>query len=113
MTFEREELLAVIAIDSNGLIGGFRLQPPKDVRSLWKHPGYTDPSIFGEEDVTLVANEVEVGASVTLPKDGKPIAGVVFLGGSGPTDRDSTIGPNKPLKDFAWGLASNQFAVCC
>ena len=48
----------------------------------------------------------------SLFKDGKPIAGVVFLAGSGPTDKDSTIGPNKPVKDLVWGLASNQIAVC-
>jgi uncharacterized protein len=36
---------------------------------------------------------------------------VVLLGGSGPTDRDSTIGPNKPLKDLAWGLAARGVTV--
>jgi hypothetical protein len=84
----------VIAIDPKGLIGGFRLEPTKDLLSLWKHPSYTDPNLFVEEDITLVANEVEVGATITLPKEGKPVAGVVFLGGSGLTDRDSTIRPN-------------------
>lgn len=29
-----------------------------------------------------------------------------MLGGSGATDRDGTVGPNKPLKDLAWGLAT-------
>jgi dienelactone hydrolase len=36
---------------------------------------------------------------------------VVLLGGSGPTDRDGTIGPNKVLKDLAWGLATRRIAV--
>jgi dienelactone hydrolase len=31
--------------------------------------------------------------------------------GSGPNDRDETIGPNKPFKDLAWGLASQGIAV--
>jgi dienelactone hydrolase len=31
--------------------------------------------------------------------------------GSGPHDRDETIGPNKPLRDLAWGLASQGVAV--
>jgi alpha-beta hydrolase superfamily lysophospholipase len=33
------------------------------------------------------------------------------VAGSGPNDRDETIGPNKPLQDIAWGLASNGVAV--
>jgi dienelactone hydrolase len=36
---------------------------------------------------------------------------VVLLHGSGPHDRDETIGPNKPLRDLAWGLASQGVAV--
>jgi dienelactone hydrolase len=35
----------------------------------------------------------------------------VLLGGSGPLDRDETIGRNKPFKDLAWGLASRGVAV--
>ncbi|MGO4431230.1 alpha/beta hydrolase family protein, partial [Streptomyces sp. MCAF7] len=35
----------------------------------------------------------------------------VLLGGGGPFDRDGTSGPNKPLKDLAWGLASRGVAV--
>jgi pimeloyl-ACP methyl ester carboxylesterase len=36
---------------------------------------------------------------------------VLFLAGSGPVDRDGTLGPRKPLKDLAWGLASRGIAV--
>jgi dienelactone hydrolase len=36
---------------------------------------------------------------------------VVLLGGSGPEDRDGSIGRSKPLKDLAWGLASRGVAV--
>ena len=31
--------------------------------------------------------------------------------GAGIQDRDETIGPNKPLRDLAWGLASQGIAV--
>jgi pimeloyl-ACP methyl ester carboxylesterase len=41
----------------------------------------------------------------------QPGPAIVLLGGSGPTDRDSTIGPNKPLKDLAWGLATQGITV--
>jgi dienelactone hydrolase len=35
----------------------------------------------------------------------------VLLAGSGPLDRDETIGRNKPFKDLAWGLATRGVAV--
>ncbi|MBD2039613.1 alpha/beta hydrolase family protein [Microcoleus sp. FACHB-672] len=31
--------------------------------------------------------------------------------GSGPNDRDKSVGPNKPFRDLAWGLASRGIAV--
>ncbi|MGH9226674.1 MAG: hypothetical protein ACRD2W_23450, partial [Acidimicrobiales bacterium] len=42
---------------------------------------------------------------LTLPDGPGPHPGVVILGGSGPTDRDGTAGPTKPLQDIAHGLA--------
>jgi dienelactone hydrolase len=36
---------------------------------------------------------------------------LVLVQGSGPHDEDETIGPNKPFKDLAWGLASRGIAV--
>ena len=36
---------------------------------------------------------------------------MVLLGGGGAFDRDGTSGPNKPLKDLAWGLAARGVAV--
>jgi len=44
------------------------------------------------------------GGRWTLP-------GVVLVHGSGPIDRDETIGPNLPFRDLAWGLASQGIAV--
>ena len=36
---------------------------------------------------------------------------VVLVHGSGPQDRDETIGPNKPFRDIAWGLATRGIAT--
>jgi dienelactone hydrolase len=36
---------------------------------------------------------------------------VVLVQGSGPQDRDETIGPNKPFRDIAWGLAERGIAT--
>src|SRR5665254_10563 len=47
----------------------------------------------------------------TAAKGTGPFAAVVLVQGSGPSDRDETIGPNKPFRDIAWGLASAGIAV--
>jgi len=49
---------------------------------------------------------------LSLPKNTKgKISGVVLVAGSGPNDRDETIGPNKPLKEIARALSNSGFAV--
>ena len=46
-----------------------------------------------------------------MPVGKGPFAAVVLVQGSGPHDWDETIGPNKPFRDLAWGLASQGIAV--
>ncbi len=50
-------------------------------------------------------------AVLCLPKSPARAPVVVMLAGSGPNDRDETIGPNKPFRDLAWGLAERGVAT--
>lgn len=50
-------------------------------------------------------------AVLCLPKATGPVPAVVMMQGSGPNDRDETIGPNKPFRDIAWGLAARGIAT--
>jgi pimeloyl-ACP methyl ester carboxylesterase len=77
--------------------------------SSWTPPSYADPTAFTEQDITLEAAGRTVSGTLTLP--GECSTGVVLLAGGGPFDRDETSGPNKPLKDLAWGLATQGIAV--
>jgi len=61
--------------------------------------------------VTVGCGPLAVPGTLSLPRQGGPWPGVVLLGGSGPVDRDETVGRNKPFKDLAWGLASRGAAV--
>ncbi|GAA1589613.1 alpha/beta hydrolase family protein [Kribbella karoonensis] len=78
--------------------------------TAWTPPPYADPAAFTERDITLDPDGRTVPGTLTLPKE--PTGrGVVLLTGGGPWDRDETSGPNKPLKDLAWGLATHGIAV--
>jgi dienelactone hydrolase len=50
-------------------------------------------------------------ATLDMPLGDGPFPAVVLVHGSGPHDRDETIGPNKPLRDLADGLASRGIAT--
>ncbi|WP_371404302.1 lysophospholipase [Kribbella sp. NBC_00662] len=77
--------------------------------TAWTPPPYADPTVFTEQGLVLEAAGQTVPGTLTLPD--RPTVGVVLLAGGGPFDRDETSGPNKPLKDLAWGLATQGIAV--
>jgi dienelactone hydrolase len=77
----------------------------------WQPPEYADPGAFDEQDVTLGSGHLTVEGTLALPRTPGPHPAVVLLPGSGPMDRDETIGRNKPFKDLAWGLASRGVAI--
>jgi dienelactone hydrolase len=104
--FEKATLDVVIAFDPEGRIGGLRLVP----RATSAEPAAPPASsTFTEESVTI-GSEWPLPGTLTLPR-GAIDAAVVLVHGSGPNDRDETIGPNKPFRDLAWGLADRGIAV--
>ncbi|WP_327150586.1 alpha/beta hydrolase family protein [Nocardia sp. NBC_01329] len=74
-------------------------------------PEYAAPEAFDEHDLILGSEPVTVPGTLSMPRADGPRPGVVLLSGSGPTDRDGTLGDNKPLRDIAWGLADRGIAV--
>ncbi len=58
-----------------------------------------------EQDYTITNGEISLPGTLYLAADkSSPI--VVLVHGSGPNDRNETMGPNKPFKQLAEGLAS-------
>jgi dienelactone hydrolase len=74
-------------------------------------PDYAKTNAFREEDVDIGTGEWTLPGTLTLPLDPKSPPVVILVHGSGPHDRDETIGPNKPFRDLSWGLASKGMAV--
>ena len=59
----------------------------------------------------IVGEEWQLPATLTIPEGKGPFPAVILVHGSGPADRDETIGINKPFKDIAWGLATRGIVV--
>ena len=113
VTFERGELTVIVSATDSGWLTGIQLAPATAAQPTapWQPPPYADPGTFGEQDVTLGSGPLAVPGTLSLPRQAGPLPAVALLSGSGPQDRDETIGRNKPLKDLAWGLASRGVAV--
>ncbi|MEG0370819.1 MAG: alpha/beta hydrolase [Clostridium sp.] len=63
------------------------------------------------ENLSFGVKGFQVNGELVKPKDApKNMKTVIIVGGSGPTDRDCTIGSNKPYKDLAEGLAKRGVA---
>jgi dienelactone hydrolase len=110
-TFEKFELNARVVFDAKGKITGLQFVPAKDPAADWKAPDYSKAELYVEKAVKVGSGEWELPATLTLPKGAGPFPALVLVHGSGSHDRDETIGPNKPFKDLALGLASHGVAV--
>jgi fermentation-respiration switch protein FrsA (DUF1100 family) len=113
LQFESALLDAQLSISADGKVGGFYLRPHQGPPPPpYEAPDYVNPDAFTEQDITLNAGtEWELPGTLTLPVGDGPFPAVVLVQGSGPNDRDETIGPNKPFRDLAWGLATQGIAV--
>ncbi|MGW1186862.1 alpha/beta hydrolase family protein [Streptomyces sp. NPDC002559] len=101
--------VVVASVGGDGLLQGLRLDPYGGAE--WQPPHYAETDRFTERDVLLGTGPLAVPGTLSLPVGPGPWPAAVLLGGGGPFDRDGSSGPNKPLKDLAWGLASRQVAV--
>jgi dienelactone hydrolase len=109
--FEKSLVDVEIVFAANGKIAGLHFGPHQQPQPVWSAPSYAQPNAFTEQPLNLVNGAFELPGTLTLPNGNGPFPAVILLQDSGPHDEDETVGPNKPLKDLAWGLASHGIAV--
>ncbi len=91
---EKKTIGLSLTSDPQGVIQGlFFVEPPAPAGAL-----------------AVVTGEYRLPAKLTLPSGQGPFPAVVLVHGSGPHDMDETIGPNKPFRDIADGLAERGIA---
>ena len=124
LRFQRAEFGMLLVTTSWGSLVGLRFLSLKalDLGPGWQAPSYADTDSDAREcEITLgQGRRFKVGATLCLPSTTQKepetksksfkFPCIIFLGGSGPLDRDSTVEENKPFKDLALGLASHGIA---
>jgi fermentation-respiration switch protein FrsA (DUF1100 family) len=99
-----------VVYGSDGKVSGLFFVPVQEVAE-YSPPPYVDPSSFTEREVAVGSGEWALPGTLTIPNGGGPFPAVVLVHGSGPNNRDESLGPVAPFKDLAWGLASQGIAV--
>jgi dienelactone hydrolase len=105
--FENAALNVIVAFDADNKTAGLRMVPRPAQN---QQPATPTSDRFKEEQVTVGSGDWALPGTLSLPI-GRIIGAVVLVHGSGPNDRDETLGPNKPFRDIAWGLADRGVAI--
>lgn len=112
LAFERAALYLNLTFDKEMKLAGISFTPAP----LRKTPRPLQPEAIpeGVEELSFTVShgEVELPGLLTLPvaRKGK-VPAVVLVHGSGPNDRNETLGPNQPFRDLAHALAAKGIAV--
>lgn len=111
LKFEKMNVDATIAFDTDKQVAGLGFAPSKQQTTDPAAKEVKAPEGITEKEVTVGTGEWALPGTLSVPKGKGPFPVVILVHGSGPSDRDETIGPNKPFRDIAWGLASKGVAV--
>ena len=115
VAFERGKLMATVSVrPQTGEIAGLYFRPlttEPTASSPATSPPYADAAKFRSEAVTVGEDPWKLPGTLTIPNGSGPFPAVVLLAGSGPQDRDETIGPNHVFKDLAEGLSTRGIVV--
>lgn len=99
-----------VVFNLKGHISGLNALPAP-AASPYHPPAYVDETTFRDVEVIVGAGDWALPGTLSMPNGDGPFPAVVLVHGSGPQDRDETLGPNKVFRDLAWGLASQNVAV--
>src|ERR1700738_3247470 len=104
--FERARLDVNITLNDAGEIVALTITPvgtvEQQANATYEPPSYAQPERFQEHEVQIGHGKWVLPGTVSIPQGDGPFAAVILVAGSGPSDRDETIPPNKPFRDLAW-----------
>jgi dienelactone hydrolase len=99
-----------ISVTKNEIVGFF-IVPHEERVSNWRPPAYADLTKFREIEVKVGGEPKPLPGTLSLPDGVESAPAVILVHGSGPQDRDESLGPNRPFRDLAAELATKGIAV--
>lgn len=94
-SFDKMNLDVKISFDDASKINGFYVAPHKEI--------VKEENGLGSE-FKVKSNTIELKGTLLLAKENNQKKLVILVSGSGPNDRNESLGENKPFKDIAEGL---------
>ena len=105
---QKAELVAQVVVDGDGRVAGLMIKPAPPAPA--EAPAPDAP--FEERGFSVGDAGRALGGTLAIPKHASaPVPGVVLVHGSGPQDRNETVGANRPFLDIARALAARGIAV--
>lgn len=109
LKFQRAPLRLLVTFNADNKVSGLRLLPvPPEEKPL---VAPFDSTHLEESPIEVTTGNYKLPGILTRPKGKAHLPIVILVHGSGPQDRDGSIGPNKIYRDIAWGLAAKGIAV--
>jgi uncharacterized protein len=109
LTFQSSTAISTLAVASQtGEIASLFFKLAHSNAPVTAAP-YAEQSRFHSEEVTV--GGYKLPGTLTIPNGSGPFPAAILVHGSGPNDRNETIGPNHPFADIADGLSSQGIAV--
>jgi len=110
LRFKSEQRMVYLTFGCNGLIQSVSFGQPTD-QPFFQLRGYLGrPEVTDLSATVKTRDGLTLGASIAFSDTSRKLPLVIFVHGSGPNDRDETLGPNKVFRDLAQGLAQKNVA---